>query len=138
MPEFDCPSRRSLLRTAALLAGVTVLPGVVTACGPKPTPTAQGGRVPSADIPVGTAVVVASGDQRLLVAQPTEGEFVAYNAHCPHQGALIKGSDDLVVRCPAHGSEFDTGKEGAVLHGPATTPLNPVPVSVDGDQLVLG
>lgn len=138
MPEFDCPSRRGLLRSAVLLAGVSVLPGVVAACGPKPTPTTVGGRIPSADVPVGTAVVVASGQQRLLVAQLTEGQFVAYSAVCPHQGALVKGSDTLIVRCPAHGSEFDTADHGVPVHGPATSPLTSVPVSIDGDEIVLG
>lgn len=138
MPEFDCPSRRSLLRSAVLLAGVSVLPGVLTACGPPPTPTTVGGRIPSAEVPVGTAVVVASGQQRLLVAQPAQDQFVAYSATCPHQGALVKGSDTLIVRCPAHGSEFDTANNGAPVHGPATSPLTPVPVAVDGDELVLG
>ena len=138
MPDFDCPSRRTLLRSAALLAGVTVLPGVVTACAPKPTPTAEGGRIPTSDVPEGTAVVVASGEERLLVAQPKKGEFVAFSATCPHQGALIKGSDSLIVRCPAHGSEFDTADRGRAMTGPATGTLASVKVAVDGDELVLG
>lgn len=138
MPEFDCLSRRGLLRTAAVLAGVTVLPGVITACAPEPTPTAQGGKIPAADIPVGAAVVVAAAGKRLLVAQPTAGEYVAYSANCPHEGALIKGSDSTVVRCPAHGSEFDTADGGVPLHGPAASPLLPVTVTVEGDQLALG
>lgn len=138
MPEFDCPSRRSLLRSAALLAGVTVLPGVITACGPPPTPTATEGRLPSADVPQGTAVVVAAGNTRLIVAQPTAGEFVAFSAVCPHQGALIKGSDTLVVRCPAHGSEFDTADGGVPITGPAADPLTTVPVTVQGEELLLG
>lgn len=137
MPEFDCPSRRTLLRVAAL-AGVSVLPGVLSACAPAPTPTLQSGRLPSADVPSGTVVVVAAGSHRILVAQPSAGQFAAYSATCPHQGALVRGSDTLVVRCPAHGSEFDTADGGVPLHGPATTPLQPIEVSVDGDELVFG
>lgn len=138
MPEFDCLSRRDLLRSAAVLAGVTVLPGVITACAPEPTPTAEGGRIPATDIPVGAAVIVAAAGKRLIVAQPEAGQYVAFSANCPHEGALIKGSDTTVVRCPAHGSEFDTADGGVPLHGPANSPLLPVTVTVEGDQLALG
>ena len=90
-----------------------------------------------ADVAVGTAVVVAVGEANYVVAQPAEGEFVAFDATCTHQGTTVEARDGLTLTCPNHGSQFDAAADGAVVTGPATAPLNAVDVTVDGDQLVL-
>ncbi|MFP5334685.1 MAG: ubiquinol-cytochrome c reductase iron-sulfur subunit [Actinomycetes bacterium] len=136
-----CPSRRTVLRGVAAL-GVVLAPGLLAACsdgGSTAAGTADAGaRVPVADVPVGQARVVQAGDQRVVVAQPTDGEFVAFSASCTHQGTTVAPEDGLVLRCPNHGSRFDAGDGGAVVNGPATAPLPAVTVTVEGDELVLG
>lgn len=142
-----CPSRRTVLRGVASL-GVVPAPGLLAACsGDGSSGAATGGadgsggagaRVPVADVPVGQARVVQAGDQRVVVAQPTDGEFVAFSASCTHQGTTVAPEDGLVLLCPNHGSRFDAGDAGAVLNGPATDPLPAVPVAVEGGELVLG
>lgn len=146
--EGLCSSRRSVLRGLAGLGGVVLLPGVVVACGSSPeasqdagAPSAGGGEpsgIPASDVAVGTAVVVDAAGQKVVVAQPTDGQFVAFSAKCTHQGTTVDGSDSLVVRCPNHGSRFDLADGAAVVNGPATQPLPEVPVTVRGDQLLLG
>ncbi len=43
----------------------------------------------------------------VIVAQPTEGEFVAFTAVCTHQGGKITTVDDEgVMTCSLHGSQF--------------------------------
>jgi thiosulfate dehydrogenase [quinone] large subunit len=80
-----------------------------------------------------------SGDPA-LVLQPARGQFVAFDAVCPHAGCTVgySAAADLIV-CPCHGSEFDP-RTGAVLRSPANHGLTPIPVVVDasGELLVDG
>lgn len=146
-PTF-CPTRRAVL---AALPGIAILP-VAVACGTTSktddapsgsTPTngtsgggAGGARIPVAQVPVGSAVVIA-GAKPYVVAQPTDGAFVAFDAACTHQGATVAAQDGLELECPAHGSRFNGGT-GAVEKGPAKSALASVPVRRDGEELVVG
>jgi Rieske Fe-S protein len=139
-----------VLRGVAAL-GVVLAPGVLVACssdaggnhgassgsGGSGAPSVSG-TVPVADVPVGQARIVEVGGQRLVLAQPTQGSFVALSSTCTHQGGAVEAGNGLVLTCPLHGSRFDAGRDGAVVNGPATEPLPSVPVTVEGDQLVLG
>ena len=138
------------MRSLVAIGGVTLVPGLLTACASGDDGSSGGGSepdggssagsggvtVPAADVAVGTAVVVADGDDHYVVAQPAEGEFVAYDARCTHQGTAVEAGDGLTLTCPNHGSQFDAS-DGAVLRDPATQPLVSVPVTLEGDQLVL-
>jgi nitrite reductase/ring-hydroxylating ferredoxin subunit len=138
-----CPSRRSVLKGVAAL-GVVLAPGVLTACssssgGSTPELTANGsGQLPASEVPVGKARIAQVGDQRLVVAQPSQGTFVAFSSICTHQGGHVNANDDLIVTCPLHGSRFDAGHEGKVVNGPAQAPLPPVSVRQQGADLVFG
>ncbi len=152
-----CPSRRSVMRTLAALGGLTLVPGLLVACGDGSDASTGGsgsdgngagggggtaasgaGSIAASEVAVGTAVVVQLDGAAYVVAQPAEGEFVAYDARCTHQGTTVEAADGLTLVCPNHGSEFDAAADGAVVTGPATSPLAPVTVTVEGDQLVLG
>lgn len=148
-----CPSRRSVMRGLMGIGGVVLVPGLLTACssgedtvddtrstdtGGGTDSAGAGGTIPAADVAVGTAVVVRVGDQSVVVAQPAEGEFVAFDASCTHQGTIVEAGDGLTLTCPNHGSRFDAAADAAVLNGPATQPLAAVDVTLDGEQLVLG
>ena len=63
-----------------------------------------------------------------------EGGYCATQALCPHrQGPLSEGTTDgSTVTCPLHGARFNVWT-GAVLSGPATTPLRTYAVTIDGD-----
>jgi Rieske [2Fe-2S] domain len=41
------------------------------------------------------------------------------------------------VYCPCHGSKFSI-KDGSVVNGPATSPLAPVTIKVEGTSIVQG
>jgi uncharacterized protein YbjT (DUF2867 family)/nitrite reductase/ring-hydroxylating ferredoxin subunit len=62
------------------------------------------------------------------------GSLCATQAKCTHrQGPLSEGKlDGSTVTCPWHGSQFNVCT-GEVLRGPATDPLKPYRVIVDGD-----
>ena len=85
------------------------------ACGEAPSE-----EVAKTDVPVGSAVFV--GD--IIIAQPTEGHFVAYSRTCPHQYSPIDEIDGDIVRCTAHGSEFSI-VDGSVVSGVARDPMTP-------------
>ncbi|WP_175410690.1 Rieske (2Fe-2S) protein [Streptomyces sp. TRM64462] len=88
----------------------------------------------TSDIPEGGGKVF--GDQGIVVTQPKAGEFKAFSAMCTHQGCAVKDISDGVINCPCHGSEFDAA-DGSVKKGPATTPLAPASITVDGDSIKL-
>lgn len=88
----------------------------------------------TADIPEGGGKVFA--DRKVVVVQPTAGEYKAYSAVCTHQGCAVKSIADGVINCPCHNSNFSL-TDGSVKSGPATKPLPEVPISVSGDSITL-
>lgn len=100
--------------------------------GTGPEPAAG---FPSADVPVGGATYDEASDT--VYSQPTEGEFRAFDATCPHQGCAVSQFSEGSLRCPCHGSMFDPDS-GDVISGPAPTGLTARSVTVQGDDLVVG
>lgn len=69
----------------------------------------------------------------LLIHLPN-GNFVAYEKACTHQGVLVQYNPQLhLLVCPAHGAMFDPANGGKVVQGPATTPIAKVAVRVNSD-----
>lgn len=112
-----------------LLGSATTFAGAfLAACG-KPAPA----EIAGTQVPVGSAVIV----DKYIIAQPTEGQFLAYSTVCPHQGSPITQVNDETVRCPSHGSSFDIAT-GAPVEGPAQSGMTPVPVRQEGDTVIAG
>jgi len=86
--------------------------------------------VDPSEIPVGSAKVFG----KFIIAQPTEGKFVAYSSRCPHQGARVADVEGDRLVCPSHGSEFSIA-DGSVLVGPARDPLEPANLKAADDKL---
>ncbi|MCZ9349448.1 Rieske (2Fe-2S) protein [Streptomyces mutabilis] len=88
----------------------------------------------TADIPEGGGKVFA--DRKVVVTQPTAGEFKAFSATCTHQGCAVKSVADGVINCPCHNSNFSI-TDGSVQGGPATKPLPAVRITVSGGSIRL-
>ncbi|GAA4816145.1 Rieske (2Fe-2S) protein [Streptomyces ziwulingensis] len=88
----------------------------------------------TSDIPEGGGKVFA--DQKVVVTQPSAGEFKAFSATCTHQGCVVKDVSDGVINCPCHNSNFSAA-DGSVRSGPAQKPLPAVPITVSGDSISL-
>ena len=104
-----------------------------------PSGTAIG---PSSGVPVGGAAAFtdpANGDPALVIQQ-TAGDFVAFDAVCPHAGCTVAYQRSArIIACPCHGSEFDAST-GDVIRGPATRGLTTISVirGSNGDLYVPG
>lgn len=95
--------------------------------------TGGGGLVATADVPVGSGVVLK--DEQVVVTQPSAGEFKAFSAVCTHQQCMVGSVADGNIVCPCHGSRFSVD-DGSVTGGPAPSPLSEVKVTVKGDEVV--
>lgn len=117
---MTCSRRTFILGTATTFAGA-----FLAACGQEPSD-----EVAKTDVPVGSAVIL----DRFIIAQPTEGTFVAYSAVCPHQGSKITVVNGDTVRCTKHGSVFDIA-DGSVVSGPSDKPMADAALEDDGATL---
>ena len=128
-------------------AGVLGAGAVLTACGGKPSEpaaspssseqtsaTASGSQVRVADVPVGGGVVLK--DAKVVVTQPTAGQFHAFSAVCTHKQCLVSQVADGTIDCPCHGSRY-SDVDGSVVKGPATQALATKTVTVQGDSLAV-
>ncbi|MFD7447886.1 Rieske (2Fe-2S) protein [Kitasatospora sp. NPDC059827] len=131
-------SRRTLLCGAAavLAAGGTV---AVTGCGSSAGSSDTGGAAkgpvdlgPASAVPVGGGTVFR--EQKIVVTQPTEGQYKAFSAKCTHAGCIVDQVKKEQIQCPCHGSRFGIA-DGAVQDGPAPSPLPSYAVTVEGGNL---
>ncbi|HEX4977694.1 MAG TPA: Rieske (2Fe-2S) protein [Nocardioides sp.] len=153
-PDTSRLSRRTLLGAGA---GVPLTAVLLTACGEDEPTTAAPDTEPTsedaassepaeseapadeslaavADIPVGGALVVENGPggKPVVLAQPRDGEVVAFSAVCTHKGCTVTAEERSIV-CPCHGSTYDL--TGANTGGPAPSPLPKVEVTVADGQV---
>jgi 3-phenylpropionate/trans-cinnamate dioxygenase ferredoxin subunit len=88
------------------------------------------------DVPEGTMHVFDVEGTKVNVAN-ANGHLYAFDDTCTHAGcSLAMGElDGTTVTCACHGSQFDV-VSGAVLRGPAQSPVRSRMVQVDGEDLL--
>jgi Rieske Fe-S protein len=134
------PSRRTVLASVGLAGvGVTVLAGCGSAedaanDAASSATDAVKDAISKATIPVGGGKIFA--DQKVVVTQPTSGDFKAFSAVCTHQACVVSTIANGTINCACHGSEYDI-TTGAVKKGPATQPLPEKSVTVSGDGITV-
>jgi Rieske Fe-S protein len=154
-PMVPASTRRTVLACAgaacaAVLAGCTRYNsntgGVAGAppaqsSSPPANPASSGAAAPNGppvlasttDIPVGGGKILA--DKKIVITQPKAGSFDAFTAVCTHQGCIVGDVTGGTINCPCHGSKFSIAN-GSVVNGPATSPLAPVSIKVQGTSIV--
>ncbi len=95
---------------------------------------AAGPLTTTADVEVGGGSVFP--DEKVVVTQPTAGDFKCFSAVCPHQGCLVASVDGGTINCTCHGSQYSI-TDGSVVTGPATQPLAAKPLKVSGKEISL-
>ncbi|GAA4000475.1 Rieske (2Fe-2S) protein [Streptomyces sp. NBC_01352] len=86
------------------------------------------------DIPVGGGKIFP--DEKIVVTQPTEGDFKAFSNICTHQQCPVANVTDGTINCTCHGSKFSI-TDGAVQNPPATKPLPEKQIKVSGDSITV-
>lgn len=146
---FSCCGRREALRAVGVVAiagaGLTAcgtssddVEGAVDDAASAASSAASGAAgaakdlAKKADIPVGGGTVIESA--KVVITQPTAGEYKAFSAVCTHQGCTVTGVKDGTINCACHGSKFDIAT-GEVTQGPATSGLPAKSVTVGSDGI---
>ena len=142
--------RRAILAAPAFFAGVAAASSACQVYGGEaakpvePAPAAPAGSGPAgpaaaalarlADIPVGGGRIFAA--EKVVVTQPQAGVVKAFSSICTHQGCAVTQVAGGIIKCACHGSAFRI-TDGSVAAGPATRPLPPAKVTLEGDTIKL-
>jgi Rieske Fe-S protein len=129
-------------RRALLAAGTASAVGVLAGCakygdeGSAPAPSTSGGEplAKTSEVPVGGGRILT--DRKIVVTQPTQGDFKAFSAVCTHQGCTVSAVADGTINCPCHGSKFRIA-DASVAAGPAPRPLPAQPITVKDGEILL-
>lgn len=93
--------------------------------------------VPRASLEVGSAHFFNFRGRPAVVLQRTPGVFAAFSAVCTHLGCIVQWLPEKgEFLCPCHAGVFSA--DGQVLAGPPPKPLESLPVTLDGDQVMVG
>jgi Rieske Fe-S protein len=88
----------------------------------------------TSEVAPGSALKFKDSGNPAFLVHLDSGNFVAYSAICTHQGCTVAYQGGQLA-CPCHGSVFDPANGGAVVTGPAPTPLPEIPVKVQGGEV---
>lgn len=86
------------------------------------------------EIPVGGGVAFTAA--KVVVTQPEKGTFRAFSAVCTHVGCVCDKVANGTIDCPCHGAKFKIS-DGAVVAGPAPSPLPSRKISVSTDGMIM-
>lgn len=166
-PQQDTRATRATRRGVLAGVGLVGLAGAVSACGsggsssssagtsagappatgaasaPSSASGASGGSTAGAqgsalaatsEIPVGSGKIFTG--EKIVVTQPNSGDFKAFSAVCTHMGCIVSTISNGTIDCPCHGSQYSIST-GAVVGGPAPSPLPAQVIKVTGSNIFL-
>ncbi len=88
----------------------------------------------ASEIPVGGGKIFTTA--KVVVTQPVSGQYLGFSAVCTHVGCILSEVANGTIDCPCHGSEFKI-TTGAVVTGPAPSPLPKKQIKIVNGQVVL-
>jgi Rieske Fe-S protein len=145
--QDSSPGGETTRRAALAGAGFAGLAATLAACGggnsSSSSPSSGSGQAgnsgsaalaSTSEIPVGGGKVFSA--EKVVVTQPTAGDFKAFSAICTHLGCLVDKVASGTIDCPCHGSKYSV-KNGSVVSGPAPKPLPAQAIKVAGGKIKL-
>jgi len=142
---YTCIKTRSKGKTVLAWDSGKAIPSAAATSSSTPTPTASPTQtaptpvvVKKIEIPLANSTEVAMNSPKSFTAKNRFGFSTTYilvraangliglNAACTHSGCTVKLESEG-FRCPCHNALFDS-RSGDVLRGPATNPLDRLPV----------
>jgi Rieske Fe-S protein len=143
---YTCIKAKSKGKTVLAWDSGKVIPAPTPSTSPSESPSPSATPTQSAapvvvnknEIPIAKSSEVAANTTQSFTAKNRYGYTTTYfiargpdglvgmNATCTHNGCIVK-IENVGLLCPCHGALFDT-KNGAVLRGPASYPLERVTV----------
>lgn len=123
---------KEAVKTTASELGSKVSSGASEASKTVSSAVGDGASIPVSKVPVGSGYVDAV--KRVVVSQPTEGQFKAFSTICTHKSCPMTRVDGDAIVCACHGSAFSLA-DGSVLNGPAEKPLEEKKVTAEGENL---
>jgi Rieske Fe-S protein len=146
-PTMDIPALRITRPRFLVALGLGGAAATLAACstyseqsapsssGEAATPAAPSGSQALAatdQVPVGSGIIVDD----VVLTQPVAGEFKGFSNICTHTGCTLNEVADGTINCPCHGSKFNL--DGTVARGPASRPLDPAAIVVEGNSILAG
>ena len=138
--QAPCLGRREFLVKVGLAAGgamltVSALKGSSFAAAFEDLTIDISGDSPLAK--AGGSQVVDSTAGKIIVINQGDGKFAAFSAICTHKHGIVDyDAATKKLTCPKHGSVFD-GSTGAVVNGPADTPLPAYPAKEAANKVTV-
>lgn len=83
---------------------------------------------------VGNAMMIDTARDTIVVIRSSSTAVIALSAICTHAGCALDFAPPK-LNCPCHGSQFD--EHGAVLQGPARSPLKVYSASLAGTTITI-
>jgi thiosulfate dehydrogenase [quinone] large subunit len=135
------PNLRDRREVMAMIGvGVTAVIAALAAGGLKKNIVAPVSGTKIVDLsafPVGSVMQYTAPDGNPAFLFRSKVGVFAYSAICTHQGCTVGYNPaGKTLDCPCHGSTFDPANGGAVLGGPAPTPLVKYSVAINGNAIV--
>jgi cytochrome b6-f complex iron-sulfur subunit len=138
-PASPLVTRRNFIQLALAALGASWLGLLVQSwLFPAKTSTQEAKPVEIAlsELPVGSVKTTAYGGTPVVVLRTAESTR-AFSLVCTHLGCIVQwqeGSKEFY--CPCHDGRFD--QFGEVIAGPPPVPLEQIPVSVQGERVIIG
>jgi len=150
---FTCVKAKSKGKTILAWDSGKIIPTPSPSATQSPTPTPTPNKTPepiivnNIDIPIAKSSEVLNNSTSSFTAKNRYGNITSYfilrgpegligmNATCTHSGCTVKQASEGLL-CPCHSALFDPNN-GAVLRGPASYPLDRVPVREENGTIYL-
>jgi len=114
-----------------------VAPAVFSACSKTTTPGTVGNTVVDLNSSQFASLKTVGGfayNGNVLIIRSSDTQYTAISRICTHMGCTVAyNSSTKQLVCPCHGARFSS--TGAVINGPATSPLTVYSTTLDGTNL---